>query len=184
MNPKDSRWKVTASVSKAFDPWKVTAALSEFGPNRELALAYADAWPDKTLFAKSSQPIIVRAIQEHEPSINPDFPNKAALQKVWENVSDKVRDLRYRDRRWLKPGDLKMLVEIVPSYNEWDAKKVVTWLSKFPGILVQVARDSSPCLFITGKPETLKKMEAEAEQAVKADEHSIQPNNDLRLWWD
>jgi hypothetical protein len=184
-NFKAADWKVGAGEGQPpFPARDVTASDIRFEPDdKGLAWAYADAWPKSTLFSANLRFDINQEILAHLPNAaNPR--NQKATKDAWENVCQDVRNLHFRDRKWRSPADMKILVDIVPSYNEFNAKKVVAWLSKFQGIRVQAAREYSVCLYITGHEDVLREMQAAAPTGVKADESDIRSNGELRLWWD
>jgi len=127
------------------------------GLDVEFAEAYSDAWA-------------------------PEFERE--FMKTFNLSSLPGRDLDWRGSRWMTPADwTDHAIGIVPSYNEFDPKRVGAWLSTFSGIKVQPAREMSVALYIKGPRATLERMRDEAERAVVADEADVR-RGELRLWWD
>jgi len=98
-----------------------------------------------------------------------------------------VRDLNYRDRAWMSPGQWqKVMMEALAwtggDYNAFNARKVGNWLKGFKGIKVQGAREYSVAVYIKGDQETLETIKDEAWG--DADEADFERDGTLRLWWD
>ena len=123
---------------------------------RALAEAYADSWPEK------SAGKIFKALE----------------------LGYKLRSLQFRSGVWVSPDNWALdMLSCCPEYNDFRSTTVGSWLKKFKGISVQGAREYSVCLYVKGPADVLAKMEAEAD-SVKAQEHNIQQDGTLRLWWD
>ena len=134
--------------------WKVGAVLDQ--DQRALAKAYADAWNPSKVVAIFND-----------------------LELAYE-----LRSLTYRSGKWETPAAWgKVMAVVCPHYNDFDAAKVAAWLKGFKGIEVQAARENSVCLYVRGRLDVVQWVEKDAH-LVKANEHSIEPDGTLRLWWD
>jgi len=72
--------------------------------------------------------------------------------KKWENKVYKKRILNWEGTSFMLPKELKSHLKIVGDYNEFDPDNVSTSLQslerRFPGIKVQLGRESSPAVYI------------------------------------
>lgn len=153
-----------------------------------MAQAYGDGWSD-------------HAYPMYVPQVVPD-----AMEKLMRDtdVRNKLRgmvdrNLNWRSDVWTSPAEWTEDAKLfVPSYNNFEAAGVGKWLSKFPGIQVQAAREGSVALYVKGDGETLESMSQQAEDQAAVDEVSFEAEGGgstklgkpyeqgdvLRLWWD
>lgn len=139
----------------------------------DMAKAYADAW-SSALVGKLA------------PKFIPPVKLGELLRAQWFDLVGAVaRNLEWRCSRWMSPGECgAQFAAICPEYNQFHASKVCAWLSQFPGVEVQPAREHSVTLYLKGKPEELAQIEHQARGLIHADEVDMQMDGTLRLWWD
>ena len=97
----------------------------------------------------------------------------------------KVRNLDFRAS---EPVSLKdaydiLKVAIPNGYNEFTASKLKILDALLPDAECFIAREGSVCLYITGHNQTKKEI-PELMEMLLADEITIEPNKQLRIWWD
>jgi len=116
----------------------------------------------------------------------------AKAKNVIDAYSDdyELRDLNYRDRRWLSPRQWeKVMTEATPfGYNAFDAMHVGRWFKdiqkRFGKIQIQPGREYSVVAYVKGPPEALAALQTEARDEAHADEYDMESDGTLRLWWD
>jgi hypothetical protein len=87
----------------------------------------------------------------------------------------------------MSPSDyVKLMTDVCPRYNDFWVKRIAKAFADpdAKGLMVQPAREMSPCLYVKGPDEVLDWLRMiMAEDVMKADEADIQ-GGVLRLWWD
>ena len=102
------------------------------------------------------------------------------------------RALMWRASTWASPIDTEKVIMAAfepktrgGDYNEFDAKKVIAVIKKFPRMLFQFGREYSPCLYAKGSEDDIKAISVEMKKA-RADEIGQygEPDGVVRIWWD
>ena len=95
-----------------------------------------------------------------------------------------LRNLHFRSDAWLEAESCHFLMtDIVPEYNEFDADRVFNELSGLD-IQIQIARESSVCIYVKGNEVSLKNIERKGRKLLNAQECWRQDDGTLRIWWD
>lgn len=145
----------------------------------DLAKAYADAW-SPGLIAKYGPKYI-----------KPATLGELIREHWMDEVAMDIRNLQFRSSNWMTPAEWASQMKVIcPEYNEFHAGKVGAWLSRYPGVEVQPAREYSVCLYLKsradqkGDPASLGQIASEATRVGRASESDFQGDGTLRLWWD
>lgn len=186
------KWKaLRASVPVKSAAWKVDAdfmqdAAGGAASDVDLALAYADCWPLKTIKNMIGEARVLAAVKEYKSFFDIKSPRAVErLEADWFEISLPLRDLSFRSKKWVSPADwAATMKEVSPRYNAFSVTKVAKLLlaPEASGIQVQGARESSVCLYVKGPPEALAWLDAN-HRKMAADESHIE-HGELRLWWD
>lgn len=114
---------------------------------------------------------------------------KEAYADAWEkqdnwNSAVARRNLKFRSSQWYTPDEFYAIMRqaIPQGYNEYNTDRVYgVFANGLSDIEIQIARESSPCLYIRGNSDTLKKLQRNKQ--LRANEADIE-SGILRLWWD
>jgi len=119
------------------------------------------------------------------------------------NKAHKLRDLEWSGTPFMKAKDLKVHLNVVGEYNEFEPKNVYNIIKKFPELDFKLGREGSPVIYAQGSRKSLLNlkdfMKVYADEVdflemvvdkpyVAGNQHSKEStyvkSNKLRMWWD
>jgi hypothetical protein len=168
------------------------AASSAAEKDMQLAFAFADVWPDKTLFNPQLRFEIYQQVRQHTRDMQYSVATatQKGLKTIWKQVAYEIRDLNYRSRTWLTPEQyIELMTAVCPQYNQFSIKNVAAGLlhpdTAGHHVGVQAARIGSPALYIKGDADILDWFRMVAgPDIMKAQKAELNGGkNILQLWW-
>jgi len=133
---------------------------------------------------KESKEEVLKYIEENFPAKLRDFVKAYADAVLFEEFEWKdlagVRQLKW-EGEWTNAEELSEQAQLIGEYNEFSPDTVAEVINIFGrDARYKLAREYSPVIYV--KPK--KMWDATGVAATKADEVYVQPNGEVRLWWD
>lgn len=146
---------------------------------KEYSTTYTDFVRWLTDVKQYQNPIMIETAVAYADCFR-DLPNRE-----WQNL----RNLDWGGRK-VDAEVLRLQTKIVGGYNEFNNNvclKVTEFFGKGHEIQYRLGREGSVVIYVTGasKENEQKALELfKQDQFFEADEVGVEPNGDLRIWWD